>query len=69
MKPIRENQIEKGWMLKMAGISIYPETGLIVVGKYGQYLVKNHIDGGGNGEVFAVDIISGVSCYHKRVDM
>lgn len=59
MKPIRENQIEKGWMLKMAGISIYPETGLIVVGKYGQYLVKNYIDGGGNGEVFAVDVISG----------
>lgn len=59
MKPIRENQIEKGWMLKMAGISIYPETDLIVVGKYGQYLVKNHIDGGGNGEVFAVDVIRG----------
>lgn len=59
MKPIRENQIEKGWMLKMAGISICPEVGLIVVGKYGQYLVKNHIDGGGNGEVFEVDVISG----------
>ncbi len=59
MKPIRENQIERGWMLKMVGISIYPEVGSIVVGKYGQYLVKNHIDGGGNGVVFAVNVISG----------
>ena len=48
MKPIRENQLEKGWMLKMAGIRIYLEVGLIVAGKYGQYLVKNYIDGGGN---------------------
>ena len=38
MKTIRENQIEKGWMLKMGGISIYPEVGSIVVEKYGQYL-------------------------------
>lgn len=59
MKPIRENQIEKGWMLKMDGISIYPEVGSIVVGNYGQYLVKNHIADGGNGVVFAVDVISG----------
>ncbi len=43
----------------MAGISIYPEAGLTVVGKYGRYLVKNRIGGGGNGDVFAVDVISG----------
>lgn len=43
----------------MAGISINSETGLIVVGKYGQYLVKKRIGGGGNGEVFAVDVING----------
>lgn len=59
MKPIRENQIEKGWMLKMAGISICPEEGSNVVGKHGRYLVKNRIDGGGNGVVFAADVISG----------
>lgn len=58
MKCIRENQIEEGRMLKMVGISIGPEAGLTVVGKYGRYLVKNRIDGGGNGEVFAVDVIS-----------
>ena len=49
MKHIRENPIEKGRMLKMVGISIYPKVGLTVVGKYGRYLVKNRIDSGGNG--------------------
>ena len=43
----------------MVGISIYPESGLTVVGKHGRYLVKNRIGGGGNGVVFAVDVISG----------
>lgn len=43
----------------MVGISSYPKTGLTVIGKYGQYLVKNSIGGGGNGEVFAVDVIRG----------
>lgn len=49
MKPIRKNQIERGWMLKMAGISNYSKVDLIVGGKYGQYIVKNHIDDGGKG--------------------
>ena len=35
----------------MDGISIYPEVGSIVVGNYGQYLVKNHIADGGNGKL------------------
>ena len=43
----------------MAGISICPEEGSNVVGKHGRYLVKNRIDGGGNGVVFAADVISG----------
>lgn len=59
MKHIRENQLEKGRMLKMVGISICPEPGLTVDGKYGRYLVKNRIGGGGNGVVFAVDVVSG----------
>ena len=43
----------------MVGISIYPTTGLTVSGRYGQYLVKNRIGKGGNGVVFAVDVIDG----------
>lgn len=43
----------------MVGTSIYPTTGLTVSGRYGQYLVKNRIGKGGNGVVFAVDVIDG----------
>lgn len=53
------NRTDKGWMRKMVGISVPPTTGLKVRGKYGQYLVRNRIGKGGNGVVFAVDVIDG----------
>lgn len=53
----------------MVGISIYPKVGLTVVGKYGRYLVKNRIDSGGNGVVFAVDVISGGELLPQKMDM
>lgn len=43
----------------MVGTSIFPTTGLKVRGQYGQYLVRNRIGKGGNGVVFAVDVIDG----------
>ena len=57
MKPIRENQTGSGRMLKMAGNSICPKTGSVVIGKKGKYEIKNYLGGGGNGKVYEVDVI------------
>lgn len=46
-------------MRKMAGTNSSFRTGLKVEGKYGTYLVKGKIGSGGNGSVFAADIIEG----------
>lgn len=59
MKSIRKILKEKGWMLKMAGTSISSRIGSKVIGKYGTYLIKYKIGNGGNGVVFAADIIEG----------
>ncbi|MBM6811107.1 hypothetical protein H5983_08560 [Faecalitalea cylindroides] len=44
-------------MQKMDGSIFYPKEGMKVCGKYGKYLVKNHIGRGGNGLVYAADVI------------
>ena len=59
MKLIKENRIEKGWMLKMVGISIRPKPGLEITGKNGRYLVGQIIGKGGNGSVFSAQIAYG----------
>ena len=41
----------------MAGKRIYPEPGLIVNGKKGKYSINSFMGGGGNGMVYAVDVI------------
>lgn len=41
----------------MAGKSICPETGSVVNGIKGKYLIRNYLGGGGNGKVYAVDVI------------
>ncbi len=41
----------------MAGESIYPKIGSVVNGKMGKYSIKNYLGGGGNGKVYAVDVI------------
>ncbi len=41
----------------MAGKSICPETGSVVNGINGKYLIRNYLGGGGNGKVYAVDVI------------
>ena len=41
----------------MDGSIFYPKEGMKVCGKYGKYLVKNHIGRGGNGLVYAADVI------------
>ena len=46
-------------MLKMAWDGNDSKIGLEVKGKYGKYYVKEKIGNGGNGEVFAVEIIDG----------
>lgn len=46
-------------MLKMAWDGNDSKIGLEVTGKYGKYYVKEKIGNGGNGEVFAVEIIDG----------
>ena len=46
-------------MLKMAWDGNDSKIGLEVTGKYGKYYVKENIGNGGNGEVFAAEIIDG----------
>lgn len=41
----------------MAGNSICPKTGSVVIGKKGKYEIKNYLGGGGNGKVYEVDVI------------
>lgn len=59
MKAIREKLNVKGWMLKMAGSGIGSRTNSTVEGKYGTYLIKEKIGKGGNGAVYAAEIING----------
>ena len=44
-------------MPKMACFSMHPETGSEVIGKKGKYLLRENIGSGGNGTVFAADVI------------
>lgn len=68
MKPIRKTLKEKGWMLKMAGISISSRMGSRVIGKYGTYLIKKKIGNGRNGVVFVADIIEGGDSLPQKRD-
>lgn len=43
----------------MVGVSTCPESGLELDGKYGKYRLKRRIGRGGNGAVFAVDVVDG----------
>ena len=43
----------------MAGTSVCLESGSVLDGKHGKYLLKDSIGSGGNGTVFSVDVIEG----------
>ena len=68
MSRIRGSQIEKGWMLRMGHFSICPEIGSVICGKYGKYKIKSKIGSGGNGAVFAADIIDGGEILSKKTE-
>lgn len=46
-------------MLKMDGIKSFPGFGMSVAGKLGRYRIKQKIGKGGNGAVFAAEVIEG----------
>lgn len=51
----------------MGGISMLPTPGIKLKGIHGEYYVKNQIGHGGNGAVFAVDIINGDKCVPEEM--
>ena len=52
----------------MAGASISSRIGSKVVGKHGTYLIKQEIGNGGNGVVFAAEIIEGSDSLPQKID-
>lgn len=59
MIDIKENLSGKGWKQKMSGIDAKsPKPGMRIKGKFGVYELVKKIGSGGNGTVFAIEVIS-----------